>query len=246
MNNEKGTMMFDISKKIVFVTGGAGNLGRAVVDLFLQSGAEVCALDHRQGRLEEIFNLSNVSGKPHIFENTDVTDLEAMRKLAEKVSEEVGVVDVLVNTVGGFTSGEMVHEISPKTWDRMMALNVQSFMNVTHAFIPGMLENNSGKVVSVGSRSSLRGSAMTGAYAAAKSALLRLTESMAAELMSYNIQVNCVLPGTMDTPENRDAMPNADFNKWVSPEQVAQVIVFLSSSASDAVTGAAVPVYGSS
>jgi len=238
--------VFDFSEKIVLVTGAAGNLGKAVVRLFLQSGAAVCAVDYRQNRLEGLFDLADMKGELNLFENIDVTELKSMRTLLEQVIQEVGEPGVLVNTVGGFTSGEMVHELSPDIFARMMALNVQSFLNLTHAFVPAMVEKNSGKVISVGSRASLKGGANAGAYAAAKSALLRLTESMAAELLSHHIQVNCVLPGTIDTPENREAMPNADFEKWVSPEQVAQAILFLSSSKSDAISGAAVPVYGGS
>jgi NAD(P)-dependent dehydrogenase (short-subunit alcohol dehydrogenase family) len=237
--------MFDLSENIVLVTGAAGNLGGAVVKLFLEAGATVCALDHRQGRLERLHNPSD-SSELHLFENVDVTDRRMMEELSEKVKHQVGKVDVLVNTVGGFAYGEMVHEISPESWEKMMSLNVQSFLNVTRAFVPDMLNNGEGKVISVGSRASLKGGAMTGAYAAAKGALLRLTESMAGELMPYNIQVNCVLPGTIDTPENRGAMPKEDFEKWVSPEEIAQVILFLSSPQSNAISGAGIPVYGRS
>jgi len=238
--------MFDFSKNVVLVTGAAGNLGRAVVKSFLEADAVVCALDHRHGRLGGLHDFSDTSGELHLFENVDVTDRQSIMKLSEKVEVRVGKVDVLVNTVGGFTYGEMVHELSPETWEQMMLLNVWSFLNVTHAFVPGMLERQKGKVISVGSRSSLKGNGKTGAYAATKSALLRLTESMAAELMSFNIQVNCVLPGTIDTPENREAMPDADFEKWVLPEQIAQVVLFLSSPSSNIISGAAVPVYGKS
>ncbi len=238
--------MFDLSKEIVLVTGAAGNLGRAVLKVSLNAGATVCALDHRQGRLEEFKAFSKVGGKLHLFENVDITDRQAVLDLMEKVQAQVGSVSVLVNTVGGFTAGELVHELSSETWEKMMSLNVQSFLNVSHAFVPGMLEAQHGKVISVGSRSSLKGSARTGAYAAAKGALLRLTESMAAELMESNIQVNCVLPGTIDTPENREAMPDGDFEKWITPEQIAQVILFLCSPAADAISGAAVPMYGKS
>jgi len=236
--------MFDFSEKIVLVTGAAGNLGQAVVKLFLQSGATVCALDHQQNRLEGKFDLADMKGVLYIFEYIDITEVNAMLSLAEQVDQEVGEPVVLVNTVGGYTSGEMVHEISPDTFTRMMALNVQSFLNHTHAFVPAMLQKNGGKVISVGSQASLKGGARAGVYAAAKGALLRLTESMAAELAPYYTQVNCVLPGTIDTPENREAMPNADVEKWVSPEQVAQVILFLSSPMSGAINGAAVPVNG--
>jgi NAD(P)-dependent dehydrogenase (short-subunit alcohol dehydrogenase family) len=115
---------------------------------------------------------------------------------------------------------------------------------VSAGFVPHLLENKAGKIISVSSRSSLSGGAKTGAYAAAKSALLRLSESMAEELEAENIQVNAVLPSTIDTPENRQTMPKSDFSKWVKPEKIAQSILFLTSSAADAISGISLPVYG--
>lgn len=238
--------MLDFRKVVIVVTGAAGNLGSAVVQGFLAQGGTVCALDHRRGRLEELFADSEGKGQLFIFEDVDVTDRKAMEKLSGRISSEVGTVSVLVNTVGGFTMGERVHEISSETWQRMMAINVHSFLNTSAVFVPGMLEQKYGKVISIASKAAWNGGAKTGIYAAAKGALLRLTESMAAELKSHNIRVNSVLPSTIDTPENREAMPNADFSKWVTPKEVTDVIVFLSSEHSSGVTGAAVPVFGKS
>jgi len=237
--------MFEFSEKVVLVTGAAGNLGKAVVRQFLLSGATVCAVDHRQGRLEGLRDASSALGKLLLFENMDVTNQEAMQLLAKKVSKKVGNIDVLVNTVGGYTSGEMVHKISKITFERMMTLNVYSFLNVAQAFIPGMIENLSGKIITIGAVASFKGRVKSGAYGAAKSALLRLTESMTGELKPYHIQVNCVIPGVFDTPDNRKAMPNADFEQWVLPTEVAAAILFLSSPSADAITGAAIPVLGS-
>ncbi len=229
--------MTDLSGKIIVVSGAAGNLGKAVVKAFLSSGAVVCGLDHREGRLKAAFTPSEFTGELHYFDNVDVTDRDGMKALAEKVLDEVGCADVLVNTVGDFTAGERVHEISLDTWEQMFSKNVFSFLNLTHAFVPGMLEKGHGKIISVGSGASLKGGAKTGAYSAAKGALLRLTESMAAELASENIQVNCVMPGTIDSPKIRAIEPDTDFSKWVKPEQIADVILFLASPASDALTG---------
>jgi NAD(P)-dependent dehydrogenase (short-subunit alcohol dehydrogenase family) len=234
--------MFDFSDKVIVVTGAAGNLGRAVVTVFAEAGGTVCCLDHRQGRLSDIF--SGDDEHLRFYEGVDITEREAMLEVAQRIQDDLGAVDVLVNTVGGFTMGERVDQISAETWKKMMDVNVISLLNASAAFVPGMLEAGSGKVVTVGSGASLKGGAKTGAYSAAKGAVLRLTESMAAELKASNIQVNCVLPGTIDSPENRQAMPNADFNKWVTPTQVAYAIAFLSSPKADAITGVALPVLG--
>ena len=234
--------MFDFKDKLVVVTGAAGNLGCAVTSAFLDAGGIVCALDHRQGRLSELFSEPN--NKLHIYDGVDITDREAMKALGERVQAEVGRVEVLVNTVGGFTMGERVDQISEKTWQKMFDINVVSLLNAAAAFVPKMMAAGRGKVVTVGSGASHKGSAKMGAYAAAKAAVLRLTESMAAELKSSNIQANCVLPGTIDTPQNRQDMPDADFSKWVTPEQIANAILFLSSSAADEITGTDLPVFG--
>lgn len=234
--------MFDFTGQVIVVTGAAGNLGRAVATGFLEAGGLVCGLDHRQGRLGGMF--SHVEGNFRSYEGIDLTDREAVLTAGEKIRQDVGQVDVLVCTVGGFTMGERVDQITSETWQKIMDINVISLLNSTAAFIPGMVTAGHGKVVTIGSGASLKGSARMGAYAAAKAAVLRLTESMSAELKSTNIQVNCVLPGTIDSPQNRQAMPDADLSRWVTPEQVAQAILFLSSPDADAITGAALPVMG--
>jgi NAD(P)-dependent dehydrogenase (short-subunit alcohol dehydrogenase family) len=236
--------METMKDKIVVVSGAAGYLGRVVVKTFLAHGASVCALDHREGRIIAMDLDADLPGKLFIFDNYDLADREVVPQLSDAVHDRVGKVDVIINTVGGFTMGERVFEISEATWQLMMDLNVMSFLNLSRAFVPDLLEKGAGKVVSVGSGASLKGSARTGAYAAAKAALLRLTESMAAELSPNGIQVNCVMPGTIDTPKNREEMPNADISKWVKPGKIAEVILFLASPEADAITGSAIPVFG--
>ncbi len=238
--------MFDFDRQLVVVTGAAGNLGRAVVGLFLEAGARVCAVDHRSGRIQEQLADQQFRGELNLFENVDLTDLKQTQSLSERIFEVQGVPDVLVNTVGGFTYGEAVHQISAETWNRMFDLNVQTLLNTAKAFVPSLVEEKRGRIVNVASRSGLRGSAQTGAYAAAKGVVIRLTESMAAELLPHRIRVNAVLPGIIDTPENRRDMPEADFSRWVTPEDVARTILFLSSDQSEAISGAAIPIYGRS
>ncbi|MCB2202527.1 SDR family NAD(P)-dependent oxidoreductase [bacterium] len=234
--------MNTMSNQVVIVSGAAGGLGREVVRTFLAEGATVCALDNRHGRVSAFEE--GLPGQMFLFEDIDLTDKAVGNPLAGAVHDRVGKVDVIVNTVGGFAYGETVHGLSFDTWERMIGLNVYSFLNLTGAFVPDLIEKGHGKVISVGSGASIKGSAKMGAYAAAKGALLRLTESMAAELLAYGIQVNCVLPGTIDTPKNRAEMPDADRSKWVSPRQIAETILFLSSTEADAITGATIPVFG--
>jgi NAD(P)-dependent dehydrogenase (short-subunit alcohol dehydrogenase family) len=236
--------MFDFEGKIIVVTGAAGNLGQAVVKGFLQSNGTVCGLDHRSGRLEQFKSLKEGAASFYAFDEVDLTDKTKMLSLAERIKSEVGVVNMLVNTVGVFSMGEPVYGISEETWQRMMRMNVTSLLNAAAAFVPTMIETGGGKVITIGAKAGLLGMANAGAYSAAKAALLRLTESMAGELKQKNIQVNSVVPGIIDTPQNRKDMPNADFEKWVSPEQVTDAILFLASSSADSISGAAIPVYG--
>jgi NAD(P)-dependent dehydrogenase (short-subunit alcohol dehydrogenase family) len=236
--------MINYSGKIVLVTGAAGNLGGAVAEAFLKAGGAVVGLDHRSGRLNGKYSSVDSEGKLYPFEGVDLTDRQAIITLAKRVRDQVGLVDVIVNTVGGFAYGDRVYELEQETLKKMFNLNVNTFLNTSAGFVPHLLERGGGKVITVGSRSGLSGSAKTGAYAAAKSALLRLTESMAEELKGENIQVNCVLPSTIDTPENRQEMSKADFSKWVSLENLAQTILFLASSSADDITGIGLPVYG--
>jgi NAD(P)-dependent dehydrogenase (short-subunit alcohol dehydrogenase family) len=150
----------------------------------------------------------------------------------------------LCDIAGGFRMGSPVHATSDSDWNFMLDVNARTLLNAARAVVPRMLASGGGKIINVGAFTAQKGAANMGAYIAAKSAVIRLTESMAAELREKNINVNCVLPTIIDTPENRAAMPKADPQKWVAPEDLASVIVFLASPAAKAVHGAAIPVTG--
>jgi len=238
--------VFDVSEQVVIVTGAAGNLGQAVGLAFLAAGANLALTDHAEGRLGRIF--TDIAGSPEHFlaDSVDATDTGAVESMIAETIDRLGRVDVLVNTVGGFRSGTAVHETSLETWDLMLNLNARSVFIASRAVIPQMLQQGSGKIVSVAARSGLEGGKKNAAYSASKSAVIRLTESMSAELKGSDINVNCILPSIIDTPQNRQAMPRADHRCWVKPEALADVILFLASDAAREVHGAAVPVYGKS
>ena len=238
--------MFDFSGQVVIVTGAAGNLGQAVGRAFLTAGANLALTDHAEGRLGRIF--ADIAGSPDHFlaDSVDATDTDAVEAMIAETLDRLGRVDVLVNTVGGFHGGTAVHETSLETWDLMLNLNARSVFIASRAVIPHMLQQGSGKIVSVAAQSGLKGGKNNAAYSASKSAVIRLTESMAAELKGSGITVNCILPHIIDTPQNSQAMPLADHRRWVKPEALADVILFLASDAAREVHGAAVPVYGKS
>jgi len=225
-----------LTDRSVLVTGASGNLGRAVAKAFSDLGARLILMDMRRGDLKD-------SEKQLVLE-TNLLDAESLRAAMAKALERFGRIDVLCNIAGGFRMGSPVHETKDADWDFLFGLNARSVLNTARAAVPAMLKAGGGKIVNIGAFAAQRGAANMGAYIASKSAVIRLTESMAAELREKNINVNCVLPTIIDTPENRAAMPNADPRKWVAPQDLAAVIVFLASDAARAIHGAAIPVAG--
>ncbi len=236
--------MFKFDDKVAMITGPAGNLGNAVAKAFQGAGANLALVDRHPDRLHDIF-AELVDSPDHLLATSvDVTDPEAVAVMVEEALEKLGRVDVLVNTVGGYKAGKPVHEMKLDTLDHMFNLNVRTAFNLSHAVIPSMLERETGKIVNIAAKPGLKGGKNTSAYSAAKSAVIRLTESMAAELKREGINVNCVLPSIIDTPVNRKYMPNATHSRWVTPESLAEVILFLASDAARDIHGAAIPVYG--
>jgi NAD(P)-dependent dehydrogenase (short-subunit alcohol dehydrogenase family) len=238
--------MFDFHERIVIVTGAAGNLGHAVAQAYLAAGARMVLVDRRRDRLPELYP-SLVDSSDHLMATSvDQGEQVSVQQMVNRVLERYGRIDVLANTVGGYRAGTPVHETSLQDWEFMLDLNVRTAVIISQAVVPVMLSQGYGKIVHVGSRAALQGNARAAAYSAAKSAVVRLTESLSGEVKRQGINANCVLPGTIDTPENREAMPNADHSRWVAPEALADVIMFLTSDAARAIHGAAIPVYGTS
>jgi NAD(P)-dependent dehydrogenase (short-subunit alcohol dehydrogenase family) len=237
-------MKFDFSNRVVAITGAAGNLGVAVARAYQNAGARLVLVDRSSDRLPNIF--PDLAKSPdHLFAPpTDVTDPGSVATAIEKACRHFGRIDALVNTAGGYRAGTPLHETSLDDWEFMLNLNARSVFVVCQAVIPHMLRQNHGRIVNLASRAALAGDAYHAAYSVSKTAVVRLTESMAAELKDYGVNVNCVMPGMIDTPQNRAAIPDADFSRWVAPAAIADVILFLTSDGARAINGAAIPVYG--
>ena len=229
------------SGKVVIVTGAAGVLGRAVFSHFADRNARLVALDYSQELLDAAFPRRE---DQHLYLTVDLTSSSDCAEVLQKVIAEQGRVDILCNVAGGFMMGDAVHETSDDTWDFLMNLNARSIVNTAQKVVPQMLLQGGGKIVNIAAGAATRGIAQMGVYTASKAAVMRLTEAMAAELREQNINVNCVMPSMIDTPRNRQDMPDADHSKWVPPEQLADVIGFLASDAAGPVHGASVPVDG--
>ncbi len=225
----------------VLITGACGNLGKAVAEEFSSKGWTMVLVDREQALLASVHG---ADGDRQLSLAADLLDAAAVQAAVERALERFGRIDVLCNLAGGFRMGEAVHETSDATWDFLMGLNVRSVMHTARAVVPAMLAAGGGCIVNVGAGAAGRGGANMGAYAASKSAVARLTESMAAELRERGVRVNCVLPSIIDTPENRKDMPKADPSRWVSPRSLAGVIAFLASDAARDIHGASLPVSG--
>ncbi len=235
---------FDFTGQVALVTGAGGNLGRAVGRAFLEAGASLALVELQVGVLPTIFPELVASPRGLLLEGVDVTQSEQAEESVQRTLTHFGRLDILVNTVGGYLAGQPLHETSLETWETMVTLNARSVFTMCKAALPPMIAQRRGKIVNVAAASALKGDANSAAYAASKAAVARLTESMAAEYKRLGINVNAVLPSILDTPQNRAAMPNADFSQWVTPEAMAQVILFLASEAARPLHGVLLPVFG--
>ena len=236
--------MSEFDGKGVVITGAAGNLGAAVAAAFANLGARLALIDRSTERLEQLRDDLDLTSATLLLP-ADLTSAESVAAAVEQAAT-LGGIAVLANIAGGFTMGPPLHETPDRDWDFMMDLNARSVFNTCRAVIPHMLRQGGGRIVNVSARAAREGKARMGPYCASKAAVLTLTESLAAEHKLDGINVNCILPGTIDTPQNRADMPDADHSRWVPPAALADVVVFLASDAARAVTGAAIPVYGQS
>jgi NAD(P)-dependent dehydrogenase (short-subunit alcohol dehydrogenase family) len=229
-----------MSAPTVLITGAAGHLGQAVAATFRQRGARLVLVDRQEEALRRTFG----DADDVLLLPMDLLDRDQVYAGVQAALSKFGAVDACCHIAGGFRMGEAVHETSAATWDFLMDLNARTLLNVAYAIVPAMVERRRGRIVTVGAAAATKGVAHMGAYCASKSALIRLTEAMSGELKDKGINVNCVLPSIIDTPDNRAAMPDADPSRWVAPQSLAEVIAFLASDSASAIHGAAIPVTG--
>lgn len=227
-----------MNEKVVLVTGASGGLGTYVVRAFLDAGSKVVGTARKIQK----------SGFDHANFNAiaaDISTLEAARLLVSQVIEKTGRLDILVHTVGGFAGGQTIVDTSDATFAHMLDINLNSVFNILRAAIPALRSSGHGRIIAIGSRAALEPGAGVSAYSASKAAMTSLIRTAALENADASLTANVILPGTMDTPENRKAMPQSDFSQWVRPATVAALTVWLASDAGKDVNGALIPVYGS-
>lgn len=223
--------------KIVLVTGANGGLGRYVTQAFLDAGATVVGTARK---IEQ----SEFKNPGFAAISADVSNGNGAKGLVNQVLARFGKLDVLAHTVGGFAGGQPITATDDATFQRMMDVNLNSVFQILRATIPPLRQRGEGRIIAIGSRAALEPGANIGAYSASKAAMVSLIRTVALENKDAGVTANVILPGTMDTPANRQAMPKADFSKWVRPETVADLMVWLARDAGKDVNGAAIPVYG--
>ena len=233
-------MVYDFSNKVVLITGGTGALGRAMVEAFTSSNAASIATYITDGEVE------NATARKKISDliKADITKEDQVMKLVSDIVQKHSRIDVLVNVVGGYVGGKRVSELEANEWDKMMNLNLKSSFLISKHVLPEMVRAKQGKIVHISSRTALKSGGYDSAYAASKSGLIRLVESISEEVKAFGINANCILPSIIDTDANRKAMPNADFSKWVKTVDLANLVLFLCSEEAKAINGAAIPAYG--
>jgi NAD(P)-dependent dehydrogenase (short-subunit alcohol dehydrogenase family) len=233
-------MKIDFAGKVALVAGGAGGLGHAVSLAFVEEGAKVVVPYRTEAEFAELKRAAGQREAQLIGRAVDVLDQAAVARLIE----ETGPIDVLVNTVGAYVGGVELWKLAAADFDRMLDLNLRSGFVLAKTVLPGMLQRGRGAVVNVSAKAALDHGAGASAYAASKAAALAMMDSLAAETRGTGVRVNSVLPSIIDTKVNREAMPDAKFDTWPKPEDIAKVILFLASDAAKVVHGAAVTVYG--
>jgi NAD(P)-dependent dehydrogenase (short-subunit alcohol dehydrogenase family) len=235
-----------LKEKVAVVTGATGALGRVATKALLEQDASVIATYSSREKPEELYQFVGGHSDRLIQIQSDVTDEANVQNLMQKAFEKHGHIDILLNIVGAHIGGAEVADLKVSDWDFMMDVNLKSTFLCCKVALPYMIKQNYGKIINVSARPAIekRYRAKNCAYAVSKVGVLVLTETIAEEVKKYNINVNCIVPSTIDTEANRRNLPDADFKKWVKPEDITKVIMCLVSDESNVTSGAAIPVYG--
>src|SRR6516162_2222028 len=223
--------------RVVLITGAKGGLGTFVTEAFLATGDTVVGTS-------KSIQSADFAHPRFVAMRSDLTDAASAARLVDCVIQRFPQIDVLVHIMGGFSGGKPIAETDDATWERMMNLNLRSGFNIFRAVIPRMRAAGRGRIIAIASRAAAEPAANIAAYGASKAGLVSLVRAAAMENKDRGITINAILPGTMNTNANREGDPSADFTRWVPPENVADLVVFLSSEAARQITGAAIPVYG--
>jgi NAD(P)-dependent dehydrogenase (short-subunit alcohol dehydrogenase family) len=232
-----GEILMQLDNKVVAVTGGFGNLGMAVGRVIAAQGARIALIDRAP---------APAAGTPPgalLLGGVNLSSLDEAQAAVASIVEKFGQLDGLVNIAGTFRF-ETLEQGNLEAWDFLHTINLKTAVAASKAALPPLLRASAGRIVNIGAAAAAKAGAGMGPYAASKAGVARLTEALSEEVKDRGITVNAVLPSVIDTPQNRKDMPAADFSRWVTPEAIADVIVFLLSDGARAITGASIPVAG--
>ncbi|HEY8052698.1 MAG TPA: SDR family NAD(P)-dependent oxidoreductase [Steroidobacteraceae bacterium] len=233
--------MASLARKAIVITGAYGALGSATARAAVAAGARVALIDHATQPPPGLLEACGPDAVP--LGGVDLSLAADATKAINAAHDGLHGLDVLVNIAGAFR-WQTVADGDSQTWDLLYAINVKTAVNASRAALTHMRKSGGGRIINIGANAAIKAGAGMGPYATSKAGVHRLTESLAEEVKALGITVNAVLPSILDTPANRAEMPQADFSKWVTPEALASVILFLASDESSAVTGALLPVTG--
>jgi NAD(P)-dependent dehydrogenase (short-subunit alcohol dehydrogenase family) len=229
--------MGELDDRVVLITGVTGGLGGAVARAFLDAGAAVAGVSRTEAPVA-------FAGPRYFPLAADLSTPDGAASAVRRAVEAAGRIDALVHLVGGFAGGQPVAQTTDGAWRSMLDLNLNAAFYTMRAVLPHLLAAGRGRIVAVGSRTGVEPAAGLSAYGASKAALIALVRTIAAEVRDTGITANVVLPSVIDTPANRAASPGADASKWVKPESIARLLVWLASGAAAEINGAVIPIYG--
>lgn len=235
----------ELNGKVAVMSGAGGNAGLSVIQRLYSQGVRLALIDRNEAGLRARLRENNIDDSGILVGAVDLLKKDEIDAFVGNVIAQFGQIDILINQAGGYRPQPPIHEMDEAMWDFLVDLNAKTMFLLSSTVAKQMVaKGTAGRIVSVAARGGLKGDPGNAAYAVSKSAVIRMTESMAAELMDHGIRVNVVLPSTLDTPPNRAANPDGDYAKWVSPDSLADVLTFLLSDSARDISGAAIPVYG--
>ncbi|MBI4909440.1 MAG: SDR family NAD(P)-dependent oxidoreductase [Acidobacteria bacterium] len=230
--------MSEFRDQVILITGATGGLGEIVTRNFVDGGAHVVAVAVDWPHPPESHRVVPLT--------LDLVEPEQCRKAVTQTLQEFQRIDALIHLVGGFAGGTTIAATTDETWDHMMDINLHATFNLCREVMPHMMASGRGRIIAIGSKAGSEPAPRFGAYHVSKAAMHALIRVLALECKGSGITANAILPSTIDTPWNRESMPEADFNKWVKPGAIAQLIMYLASEAAASVNGALIPIYGES
>jgi NAD(P)-dependent dehydrogenase (short-subunit alcohol dehydrogenase family) len=237
-----------IQEKVVLVTGATGGLGLAVARRIAAAGARTAVTARDRASLETLAgDLARELGASEdriLVHSADICEALQVKGLLDGIAARWGGVDALVNLAGGWMGGKPLAEVTEKEWDAALGLNLRSAFLINRAVLPFMLKKGWGRIINISSKAAESPGPRQAAYNAAKAGVIALTTSIAAEYRRNGIAANAILPSIIDTPQNRAQSPDADFSRWVKPEEIASLVLFLLGDEAGSINGAAIPVYG--